>query len=449
MRREQGQALVMVLVVMIILQAVAWALLYRVNVEQRLAGDAARSLTALYLAEAGLQKALDALEEGEPPADWVLPHQEALGHGTFTIEALDRAPGGLIAIVVRGEVAGAYRRVKALVRSGPQALIFALSAQSVLSLDGQARTYVLSTRIGESRRRRVGDLAAWSEVRFEKANVTLNTFEGVRLPLREGDVADWVLSRTGNASDSSDLVDLVLGDKGRLFSGVAHRYVTFEELRRDIPRLGVRQLNVRNPPPWPSIDEKGYRALAESNTANAEINAAVAAWGVAAGLETKAHSQYTRGEFEAIRAYLMDHPEAILRGPIYVEGPLHLLGNERLTILDGALGVSGDILLKSGARLEVQHGPNARVLPGIMTWNAGSIKIERGASAIVSGLVLADEEIVVSAGTLDVIGAIAAKSFYNRSGTVVVRYDSVVLATAGLRKTGKGVSEVMGWQESP
>ncbi len=85
MRRQEGQALVMVVVVMI-LQIIAWAFLSRVNFEQRLAGGLTRSLGALYLAEAGLQKALWMLEEGvsgNSSGDWSLPHEEALGPGTF------------------------------------------------------------------------------------------------------------------------------------------------------------------------------------------------------------------------------------------------------------------------------------------------------------------------------------------------------------------------------
>ncbi len=90
MRRQDGQALVMVVVVMMILQVIAWAFLARMNFEQRLAGGSTRSLAALYLAEAGLEKALVMLEDGTRPAAGAdggsLPYQEALGSGTFTIE---------------------------------------------------------------------------------------------------------------------------------------------------------------------------------------------------------------------------------------------------------------------------------------------------------------------------------------------------------------------------
>ncbi len=118
-----------------------------------------------------------------------------------------------------------------------------------------------------------------------------------------------------------------------------------------------------------------YKALAEANTANAAINSAAGAAGVEPGLRAKTHSRCSAEEFEAILDYLKD--------------------------------------------LEVRHGPAARGLPGIVAWGDGTIEIEEKAVAITDGLVLAERDVEVHAGVLDVIGAVAARNFFSKDGTVV------------------------------
>lgn len=69
--------------------------------------------------------------------------------------------------------------------------------------------------------------------------------------------------------------------------------------------------------------------------------------------------------------------------------------------------------------------------------------------AIIDGLVLAERDVEVHAGVLDVIGAVAARNFFSKDGTVVVRYDCGVLATVGLRRAAEGLAELLSWQEVP
>lgn len=457
MRRQEGQAMLMVMVVMLILQLIAWAFLSRVNAEQRFAGGSARSLAALYLAEAGVQRALQVLEEGAN-GDSPLPHEEALGPGTFTIEALEQLPGGgLIGIVVRGEVAGAHRRLKVLTRVGPQALAYGLYGQGSVRFDGQARTYLLPFRAGGGGCRCTGDLAAGVEVRFDSPRAALNAFRGMRLLLRDGEIADHALLgplETAGATDRvPGLVDVVLVGKARLVSGISHRPVGLEELRRQVAELGIRRLRARAALTAPSIDVNHYRALAEANTANASINSVAGEAAASQDLRTKAHSRYSVEEFEAILDYLQDtfrdRPRPSFQGTIFVEGDVFLEEGARLTIVDGALVAAGDIVVGEGARLEVRHGQAARALPGMIAWGMATIQIEEKAVAIVDGLVLTDGDVEVHGGVLDVIGAVAAKNFFTKDGTVVVRYDSGVLATMGLRRTGKGLAELVSWQELP
>lgn len=452
MRRESGQALVMVLVMMMIVQGVALAFLSRVNFEQRLAGASARSLAALYLAEAGVQKALQMLEDGaiavHANGNFETLPGEPLGRGAFAIEAIEPSPGGQIAIVARGEVGGARRRVKVFVRLGPEALAYGVFAANNISLDGQSKTYLLPYRAGRGGCRCPGNLAAGAAIRFETVRVALNAFRGTRLVLREGAVTDRMLLESLPATPAGEgRIDLVLAGSAHLFSGVEHAPVTLDKLRRDVANLGVRGVRSRPALAAPSLDLAALRVLAEANTANAALNKAAGEEGAEAGLRSKSHSRYTLEEFEILLDYLKDHPKHILRGMILVEGDVHLDEGMKVTITDGGLVAIGDIVVGEGARLEVRHGAAARGLPGIVAWEGGSIEIEEKAVAIADGLVLADRDVDVTEGVLDVIGAVAAKNVLNRDGTVVVRYDSSVLATVGVRRAGKGVAEVLSWQE--
>lgn len=88
-------------------------------------------------------------------------------------------------------------------------------------------------------------------------------------------------------------------------------------------------------------------------------------------------------------------------------------------------------------------------MPGIVAWTEGTIQIEDHAVVIVDGLILAERDVRVAAGVLDVIGAVAARNVSVHDGTFVVRYDSGVLATVGLKRTGRGLAEPVNWQELP
>lgn len=443
--RQRGQALLMVLIIMLIIQTIVWVFLSRVSTEQRLAGGSVRGLGAFYLAEAGVQKALRMLEDG---ADWSLPHEEVLGAGTFTVEAVESLPGGLIGVVIRGDVGGARRRLRVVSRLGPQALAYGVFAQGIAAFGGQSRTYVVPFRIGNGRR--TGDLAAGVEVRFDNPRTALNAFRGSRLLLREGEVVDTALLDETTASDSTrGALDVVLAGRAQLVSGVAHKTVGLEDLKRQIPGLAIRRVRTRSPLAAPAVDLKAYKALAEANTANAALNGAAGLVAGESDLRGKKHSAYSVEEFEAILDYLRLRPRQALHGLIFVDSDVLLEEGDRLTIADGALVVEGDLDVEEHARLEVRHSQGSRALPGIVAWGEGSIQIEDNAVVIVDGLILAEWDVRVRAGILDVIGAVAARNLSVTDGTVVVRYDSGVLATVGLKRTGKGLAEPVSWQEIP
>ncbi len=461
MHRQSGQALVMVVVVMMILQVIAWAFLARMNFEQRLAGGSTRDLAALYLAEAGLQKALIMVEDGTlPSADadgHALPYTERLERGTFTIEMVQQSADGTIAIIARGESAGAHRRLQALVRLVPAALAYGVYGQSSVVFAGRSQTYVLPFHVGWGRHRRTVGLAAGGEVRFDSPQAALNAFRGRRLALREGDVADDALiDASSGMTDTSTLVDIVLAGQAHLSAGLTQIPPRLEALRQHVEELGVRRVTVRPPLPAPALDVDRYRVLAEANTANAEINAAAALASGHPELRRQAHSRYSAEEMRAIFDYLnrTGRPRPGLRGVVFVYGPLELRGNGTLAITDGALVVQGDLTVGQGVRLDVRHGPTARALPGLVasaveTAQEGSILIESGATVVVDGLVFSEGRVEILGGVLDVVGAVAAKNFANDDGVAVIRYDSVVVATKGLRRTGTGLAEILSWHELP
>ncbi len=450
-QRHEGHAIVMVLVVMLVVQLTAWGFLTWVNTEQRLAGGTTRSLAAFYLAEAGLQKALWMLEEGRltaaVPEGRFAPREEAMGAGTFAVDEFEYLPDSLLSIVVRGDVGGARRRLKGLVRVGPQPLAYGVYARGSIVFDGSARTYVLSSRSARPGCRRAGDLATGGEIRFESPSVALNSFRGVGLPLREGIIPDRALLGSGGRDPALGLIDVVLAGRAELRSGKSRTLVDLAELRQQVGELGIRRVRVREAIPAPSIAMDRYRGLAEANTANAPLNTA-AGWASArASLRAKVHSRYSEEDFEAILAYLRDQPSRSLRGLVFVEGDVEMVEGTSLIIQDGSLVVAGDIGLKGGARLEVRHGPNTRALPGIIAGGDAIIEIAREAAMIVDGLLLAGSRVDVLGGTLDVIGAVATGSLVNKDGTIAVRYDPEVLVTVGLRRTAKGAAELVSWQE--
>ncbi|MGH2404352.1 MAG: hypothetical protein ACRDGN_07785, partial [bacterium] len=328
-------------------------------------------------------------------------------------------------------------------------LAYAVFVTDAAAFAGQSKTYLLPHRVGRDGCRCAGDLAAGGSVRFDSRRVALNAFRGTRLVLRDGPVTDQaLLDAVPPMHARAGQIDLVLaGAAAQLFSGIDLAAVSLDKLRRDVPALGIRGVRVRQPLAAPSVDLNAYRTLAAANIANAAVNRAAGEGGADAGLRDKSHSRYTAEEFETLLDYIKDHPTHTLRGMVFVEGDVHFDEEVRVTIADGALVAAGDIAVGERARLEVRHGQAARGLPGLVAWEDGAIEIEENATVIADGLVLAAGDVDIAAGVLDVIGAIAAKNFYNTDGTVVVRYDSGVLATVGLRRVGKGLAERLTWQE--
>ncbi len=449
MHKQEGQAVLTVMIVMMIVQIIPVALLWRANFEQRLAGASIRDRNALYLAEAGLQKALWIRENEhvQGPSGWTLPHEEALGAGTFTIEAIDSLQGDLISVIVRGECAGSTRRIKALARIGSPALAYGVFSPGIVSFRGRAQTDLLALHIDRGIWRRAGDLAAGVQIRFDSPHATLNGSSDLPPAPHGGEFAGRPLLSFAAPSAAPDPIDLILLGRAQLI-GPTQRTVDLDELRLQMRGLGVRRVTTQSALRAPAVDLDHYLTLATANTSNAALNSEAGRASGNPGLWGKDDSRYSADEFKAIVDYLKDRQSDTLRGLVVVEGDVQLDRGARLTITDGALVTQGDITIAEGARLEIRHGPTARALPGMVAWADGSIGIEQGATAMIDGLVLASWDVLDQGGVLEVTGAVAARNFFNENGTVVVRYDSAVLATVGLqRRTPTGTAELVSWHE--
>lgn len=452
MEPQRGQALVIVLVVTLVLQVAAWAFLSGMFVELRLAGGGTRSLAALHLADAGLRKTLWTLESELSTAsdspEGAEPNQE-LGSGTFAVETVEPLPNGLIALVVRGDVAGTVRRVKALVRAGPEALGYSLFVRQMATFEGEARTYVVPCRAGASGCRRGGHLAAGEGVRFVNSGITFNEYRGDSLTLREGDIADASILGSAAASNPAlGFVDIVLAGDSQLRFGAETSAISLVDLRRRISGLGIGNVRHRGPVQEPVIDVARYRLLAEANTANAAMNSAAANLGRQPSLRIKTHSRYTEEEFIDLLDYIQGQPSRTLQGVVFVDGNVLLKEENRVVIVDGALVVKGDIEVTPGARLEIRHGDTSRTLPGMLVVGPRNILLEQ-ATIVVDGLIFSGGDVHVLGGVLDVAGAVVAQNYLGRGGTAVIRYDAAVLSTVGLHRAGRGLGELMSWQELP
>jgi len=458
--REGGQAVLMVVVVMMILQLIAGVFLARMNAEQRVLGRSARSLAALYLAEGALQRALVLLEQ-ESSADastdgLTFPYHEALGAGVSTIETIDQRVDGLIAVVVRGDVAGTTRRVQALVRLGPEALTYGIYARDAVNLEGQSRSYVVPGHGVWGQRRGRAAIATGREFRVDR-QVELNVFNGRTVPLREGRVpAEMALNSSTGADPAEMLIDLVFTGQARLRVGLTAIAPRLEDLREYLGDIGIRRIAFHKPLAFPVVDMDGFRRQAEANTANAAINAAAGVYGGYPELRMKAHSRYSAEDLRAILNYLSrtDRQDVALQGVIFVYGPLEMRRPGTLTIVDGTLVVNGDLTIGDGVRLDIRHGPEAQRLPAIIATavehaQQGSIQIEQQGSAFVDGVVFAEGNVEVLGGVLDATGAATARTFVNANGIAVIRHQSRAPATLGLRSVGARTAVVTSWRELP
>ena len=143
MPREDGAALLAVLIILLVVTGSSSTFIWFMDREQARAGLRMRTAAATAAAEAGVHRALFFLESVAP--DGVSPGRKwrptgysetlvmGLLEGRFTITIVDE-PGGVLAITSMGEVAGVRRRVRARLQLASPALMVALFGTSFVRM---------------------------------------------------------------------------------------------------------------------------------------------------------------------------------------------------------------------------------------------------------------------------------------------------------------------------
>ena len=444
-RREEGAALLVVLVFLVIIGAWSTSFIWFMNQQQTRAGMRYRSAVAARLAEAGVQRALSILEstapDGSPGRTWRPDtYTESMAVGTlagqFTLSLRDETDGAVV-IVSSGEVGGVARRLQARVYLASPALLAGLYAAWAIRLrDPPAATVILPYGAGLDDRPWI-HLASGREVWFATTQVSINdpatAFEAGPGPLDPADSAQRTIPLPSPAS-----VRILLPPSGYLRLGEDRQPVDVQQLR--VMGVHVEGTVIRTGafPQAPEVDASFYRALAAANHRNAELNEAVGNHVGDANLLRKQDSLYTARQFEQLQVYLKSREApSQLFGVIYVRGGVSLLDGERLEIVDGALIADSTVYLSARAELSITHRPATRTLPGLIVLGNGALFVTEGARLRVHGLVYSSRNFEIGPqARVDIVGSVVAKdpgpSFQNRAGTVVIRYDPAVLGTPGL-----------------
>lgn len=464
MRREDGLSLATVLILLLMVSTVAGAFVWRTNANQRQIGRAQQATAALYLAEAGAEKALWLIARGgvaPSPGSGegsVEGYEEATGSGRFVIEKLAQQPDDVIELITMGEANGEVRRLRVTVRLVPKALGFGLFAGNVAALVRQARLYVVPVLKAKGKLERFGDIGVARHLWVEEG-VTLNRLDGQEVTLRDGRVRDYALFGLASAigADTYErerLPDLVATGEAQLTYGRdADPLYALSDLGFKYGGVKVRALRTESAS-MPAVDLDVYRAWARENHGNQALNKAVGERRRDRALSEKRDSQYTQEQFEQILSHLdlenrtrRGGDELGLTGIVFVEGAVKISG--MLRIEDGAMVVKGSVWVADQARLEIRHSPAITTMPGLVAFHdSGKIRLSQDAVVIVDGIVLAQTGLEVFNASLDVAGAIlTGQGFLNDGGTVVVRYQPAVLGTAGLTRGGDVLVRPLSWHE--
>lgn len=465
MARQRGAALLAVLIVLLIVAGSSASFIWLMNQQQTSAGVRLRSRAALAVAEAGMHRALSALEATAPdgrtlgrrwrPAAYSEAMTSGALEGRFSVSIADD-PGGAIQVISTGHVGGVTRRLRARVMLASPGLLVALYGTSVVHLERPPAAIVL-VPYGAG----VGDrpwiqIAAGRGITFATADVSINNpahaFDAAPGP---ADGPDAV--RAPTAPPRPGPIRLLLARAASLTVGTEHVRVDVQQLRSMGIYVDGVVVHSQALPALPEVDRAYYQALATANSANAALNDAAGRYSGDDALARKRDSLYEHVEFEQVMAYLRTgrQPTA-LQGLVYLRGGLSLVEGQRLQILDGGLVAEGTIYLDRGGTLEVTHSAATRTLPGIVVLDDGALVVTQQARLRAHGLVYVNRMIDLGVGArVDVVGAVLGNdpevSFRSYAASVVIRYDPAVMGTPGLRVPDNSpvTTWVAVWEELP
>ena len=462
-RRQDGHALVAVLILLLVLSAVAGAYLWRMNADQGQVGRAQQSAAALYLAEAGAEKALWQLAHGASLAvrgteGSLEGYEEVQGSGRFVIEKVAQIAEGTVEITVRGDAGGVTRRLRVTARLAPKALSFGLYAGKTMALLRQARLYTVPSVEGGKASERLGDIAVARHLWVEDG-VGLNHVDGRDVTTRDGTVRDYTLfgltAAIGTVFREGEILpDLVgTGEPPLAYGSDFDTLDVLSALQFKYPHVMARALRYESVS-MPPVDLDAFRALARESRGNRAVNKTVGERMRDRLLTEKQDSLYTQEQFERILWYLDGEnrtrakgKELGLVGTIFVEGIVTIRG--ALRIDEGALVVKGVVWVAERARLEVRHSAAITSLPGVIAFgDGGAIRLAQESMVIVDGMVLAGTGLEVYQATIDVSGAIVTgQGLLNDGGLMVVRYRPDVMRTVGIGRTAEVLVRPLSWQE--
>lgn len=460
-------ALLAVLVILMIVASVAASLMWSMDQQQARAGKRLRSVAALAAAEAGMHRALAALEstapDGRPgrawrPAAYSEAFQSGPLPGRFTL-TLSSEPGGAVAITSVGEIAGVTRRVRARVYLASPSMLAALYGAGLLRLEKAPAQMVITTYGPIVATQPWVHMAAGGGILFGTTEAAIND-PAARYVAGPGPVDAPGLA--GSLSAQTEPARLVLKRGVDLTTGPEQRTVGAQDLRILGVRIDPAVVWTEVFPQAPAIDRGFMQALAAGHAGNAALNEAAGKHVGDDALTVKRDSRYTEAQFAQLEKYLQTRPRAAtFRGVVYVTGPVTLGENQRIMIVDGALVAEGTVRLRWGASLEIVHSAASRALPGLVALQQGvagqgALIVAQSARLRVHGLVHTDGPIDVWEGArIDVVGAMTSTSpdlsFRNLGASVVIRYDPAVLGTPGLmvNEDSPVIAWVASWEELP
>ncbi len=455
-RNQRGQLMPTVLGLLVVVTIISASFASYVGARQRLARHRYDAMAARYLAEAAVARALWTLQAGtgeKSSSVGSLYSADDRPQGTFAIEAVQADEAGIVTIVARGESGGVARRIKVRATLAPRVLTYGLFGHHLVRFEGAgARTYILPEYDGRGCAEG-GHLGSNGEVWFATPGPSVNSASGARLPLRDGEVTDRdLLASEGRRAFGK----LLLPSSTGLTFGADH--VPVSDLR-GLSALGAPvDLDLVVAPgdeDLPQIDRDVLRRLARANVANADLNEIVGSRSWPA-LRDKRDSSYQWADFVRIVDHLRHSPADVLRGPVFVEGPVVVPQSVTVRLRDGFLAVEGSLTVGVDGRLEILHTPGAHRLPAIMTLgDSGLLVLQQRAVLVADGLVYADRVFTAGQGAfVDVKGAIVAAdlrlSIHILGATTVIHYDRSVVGTVGVRRPVESagtVVRILSWEE--
>jgi hypothetical protein len=457
--------LLTVLVVLLVVTGSSVSLIWFMNQQQARAGARYHSVAALAVAEAGVHRALAALETVAPddrtsgrhwrPAAYSEGLQFGGIQGRFTISLADRA-GGVVVVDSAGVVPGATRHLRARVQLAAPALLTALHGTGFVRLERPPAAITIVPYSARTPDRSWVHIAAGRGIWFATTDVSIND-RRAGLGLGPGPMDIAARDAGAGAQPEPGPVRMLLARGASLVLGSSQERVDVQPLRA----MGIRVEGVIQYadalPALPDVDLDALRTLAAANRANAALNHAAGEFFADTSLARKRDSLYSALEFQQIQEYLKSglRPPRF-EGVIHVAGEVALLDDERLTIADGSLIAEGAVHLGRGAALEITHTAATRALPGLIVTENGALIVGPLARLRVHGLVYVNRAVEVGEGArVDVVGSVLANdpglSFRNIAATVVIRYDPAVLGTQGVRAgpDARVTAWVTSWEEMP